>query len=188
LDKKIILGDSTKVYCFGYEVVSSNGELIHWHGWNHSAKINSELVSLNPGLWRFCFAREVALSRDFSSLNMGEDQLFLVQVGLECLPIRFEEKVVYRYFKNVQGQLTASPHALKDLRKSIQFLKIEQELTPTNGTFVDRLLVRQSLTALKLADTELRVKALAVLLQVLMRNPALFLKQVHLILRRKTFG
>lgn len=170
--------NSLGVYCFGYEVVSTAGALCSWKGWRNSKKSNLELVSLNPGLWRFCFSREIVLSREFSSLLMGEDQLYLAQIGLENLPINFEEMVIYKYFKNIEGQLTKSADALVNLGSSIRLLREERILTSGQSPLIDRLLVRQSMTAIRIPDRDLKSTAVATLFLVFKDNPILCIKQL----------
>ena len=177
--------DLTQVYCFGYEQVSREGTLEKWAAWKESTDSNLSSVSLNPGLWRFCFRRELSQSREFSRLKMGEDQLYLVQVGLGNISVRFENGIAYRYFKNVDGQLTSTYSALIDLGASITALANEQGMGVNKNQFATRLLIRQAMTALKIPNTKLQSKALRILFIQLIRNPKIVLTQIYQIVRSR---
>lgn len=177
--------DSTELYCFGYDVVTVNGQIMQWTGWKKEDNLNFELLSMNPGLWRFCILRDIAISREFSSLRMGEDQLYLVQIELEKLAIKFEDKIAYRYFRNVQGQLTSSKDALLDLGRSLDLLLNEKKINPARRNFISLFLIRQTFTALKTPSFNLKVKALRVVALFLIQEPRIFVKHVVRIARSR---
>jgi len=175
-----------EIYCFGYHLMKTNGQSVEWAGWTNSQDSNLSLIALNPGLWRFCFPRQIAGSTEFSSLRMAEDQLFLAQVGLNKVPIRFEDTVAYQYFRNVEGQLTSSQGALKDLDLSIRLLLKEQRINPDQRDFINKLLVRQCLTSIKIKDWKLGISAMVTLFQLALRTPKDFTAWILFIVRNKS--
>lgn len=174
-----------QVYCFGYEQVSPNGSLQNWDAWEDSANSNLRSISLNPGLWRFCFSRKLALSQEFTKLKMGEDQLYLAQIGIGNLSVRFENGVAYRYFRNVVGQLTSNYDALVELGDSIDALLMERRKSINNIQFIVRLLTRQLLTVLRVPNIKLQVRGISLIFSLLLRNPKLVFEQIYLIVRNR---
>lgn len=179
------LKNSPELYCFGYEVVKSNSQLKRWPGWENSEILNFEMMTLNPGLWRFCFSRKIAFNTEFSRLRMGEDQLYLAQIGLEKLSIEYNNKIAYRYFKNVHGQLTSSKTAIQDLKVSLEILLKEQRQVAGRSDFIEMLLIRQSITAIKNPNVKLKAQGLKVLTLQLFQNPSFFVKFIINIARSR---
>ena len=66
-----------EIYCFGYHLMKPNGHLVKWTGWTNSQDSNLSLIALNPGLWRFCFPRQIAISRDFLPFEWQKINFFL---------------------------------------------------------------------------------------------------------------
>jgi glycosyltransferase involved in cell wall biosynthesis len=64
-------------------------------------------VAINPGIWRMIFRSTLIKNHAFGSLLMGEDQIFLLEIGLSELSIEFSNEVNYTYFKGHQFQLTS---------------------------------------------------------------------------------
>jgi glycosyltransferase involved in cell wall biosynthesis len=173
------------IYCFGFDTTNHKGRVIAWSRWTKSEKLNLRKISLYPGLWRFCIPLEVAQSQEFSNFMMGEDQLYLVKIGLEKLPIIYEDVISYHYFRNVDGQLTSSIPALSAISNSIDALMREQKTNSTHSIFTQRLLVRQSITAMRLPDTKIRILGVRTLLIQFFHYPSLTIEQAFLILRSK---
>ena len=61
---------------------------------------------INPGLWRWVFAREIVRDVKFHSIKRGEDQLFLAETRAFDYPITFCEDIVYTYFIGEENQLS----------------------------------------------------------------------------------
>ena len=150
-----------------------------------SKRLNLQEISLNPGLWRFCIPVKVAQSSEFSNLMMGEDQLYLAKIGIDRLPLVFENAISYHYFKNIDGQLTSSTLALSAISSSLEALVREQKKNPDQSIFIQRLLIRQSITAMRIVNTNTRTFGARTFLIQFFRNPFLTIEQVILILRSK---
>ena len=63
-------------------------------------------LMINPGLWRWVFAREIIENVRFQALKRGEDQLFLAEISAFEYPITFSENTVYTYFIGDKNQLS----------------------------------------------------------------------------------
>ena len=63
-------------------------------------------LMINPGLWRWVFAREIVRDVKFHSIKRGEDQLFLAETRAFDYPITFCEDIVYTYFIGEENQLS----------------------------------------------------------------------------------
>jgi len=63
-------------------------------------------LMINPGLWRWVFAREIVGDVKFHSIRRGEDQLFLAETRAFDYPITFCEDIVYTYFIGEDNQLS----------------------------------------------------------------------------------
>lgn len=63
-------------------------------------------LMINPGLWRWVFAREIVGDAKFRSIRRGEDQLFLAETRAFEYPITFCEDIVYTYFIGDENQLS----------------------------------------------------------------------------------
>lgn len=79
---------------------------------NKPASLKSILVA--PGIWRFCFKREVLSEKSFPPQRMGEDQVFLAH-SLENQDVYISKEIIYYYRLNSKNQLTAQNVNLKDL-------------------------------------------------------------------------
>jgi len=172
-------------YCFRFNTTTRAGRVVTWPQWTDSERLNLQKISIDPGLWRFCIPVKVAQSSEFSNFMMGEDQLYLAKIGIDRLPITFENAISYHYFKNIDGQLTSSTPALSAISNSIDALISEQKMNPAQSIFIQRLLVRLSITAMRLVSTRIRILGARTFLNQLFRNPSLTIEQVILILRSR---
>lgn len=72
---------------------------------SESPRLLKDLM-INPGLWRWVFARELVGDVKFHFIRRGEDQLFLAETGAFDHPITFCEDIVYTYFIGEENQLS----------------------------------------------------------------------------------
>ncbi len=103
------------------EVIIGNFTVLSPHGIasiKHEAKI--EIVALNPGLWRMIFRSSILESIYFSSTLMGEDQLFLIDLGLGSRKILFSNKFFYQYYRGFPMQLTSTQESVNDVEKTLK--------------------------------------------------------------------
>lgn len=75
---------------------------------------NIELLTLNPGLWRFVFRRDITKSILFPALSSGEDQVFLARIRFLERKLQCADVVFYRYITGQNGQLTGSSVKIVD--------------------------------------------------------------------------
>jgi len=185
LQTKSRAANDRTTYCFGFNTTTPAGRVITWSRWMDSKNLNLQEISLNPGLWRFCFPIKVAQSTEFSTLMMGEDQLYLAKIGIDRLPLIFVNAISYHYFKNIDGQLTTSTLALSAITGSLEALMREQKTNSDQSIFIQRLLIRQSITAMRIVNTTTRIFGARIFLIQFFRNPNLAIQQVILVLRSK---
>jgi|694.fasta_scaffold10592_3 hypothetical protein len=74
-----------------------------------------DIFTRNPGIWRFVFSTELVRNERFLNYLMGEDQLFLVKLGLNELQCIFSSKVFYGYVQHDLARLTNSTSAFCDV-------------------------------------------------------------------------
>lgn len=109
LDLAFSMKDSKKSVGVGNFVFSSDQS-------NKSSQITFRKNSLYarikyPGLWRYIFSKERIGSTKFRKGLAGEDIAFLCDLGLRVGEIFVSQEVIYRYNKNVLGQLTGRTNA-----------------------------------------------------------------------------
>jgi glycosyltransferase involved in cell wall biosynthesis len=68
-----------------------------------------------PGLWRFAFRLSYLGRKRFTNSKLGEDQLFLAELGIRAESIYFSQNIVYKYFTGNPGSLTTHQVAYPDL-------------------------------------------------------------------------
>ena len=61
-----------------------------------------------PGIWRFIFRRSILTDFEFPDLRLGEDQIFLMKLGIESLRVGAYQDAVYVYHFGGPYHLTAS--------------------------------------------------------------------------------
>ena len=92
-----------------------------------SIQENLLYIARAPGLWRFCFRREIIENLRFDNSLMGEDQLFLLDTKFWNLNFISSSSIFYKYFSNADLSLTSSKFALREsaetLAKSILIFK-----------------------------------------------------------------
>ena len=107
-------------------------------------------IAINPGIWRIIFLREWISKLKFSTSLMGEDQLFLLDLGIFAAKIQFFNEVIYTYYKNSSGQLTHNKDAVRQLSliipKTLYHLKNSEK---SQRRYVSMMLLRQLLTQAK---------------------------------------
>jgi glycosyltransferase involved in cell wall biosynthesis len=83
---------------------------------------------LDPGIWRYAFAKKVYLNTRFPPLRMGEDQDYLVKVLLSEREVFQSDEVVYTYRLGNETQITNSKSAFADVGASLKFLEEQLKL------------------------------------------------------------
>ena len=120
---------------------------------NYGSARNYYLISKNPGIWRFVFKQETLRGIRFSSLMMGEDQVFLMEYFSRVRNIKFSDSIVYTYFQGVKGQLTGNLESKREIIKCLTESKKILNQKRIHDYYLLGLLInmylRQSLTGIK---------------------------------------
>ena len=83
--------------------------------------LESQLIR-RLGIWRMGFKAEILEGKYFPTTSMGEDQIFVAEIGLAGLEISHYPHAVYEYKTNQSGALTSNKKAKTDLVLSIRYL------------------------------------------------------------------
>lgn len=74
-----------------------------------------DIFSRDLGIWRVIFSTGAIKQTEFSQKSMGEDQLFMCQLGVENFNVVFSPRTFYQYVIHSNHRLTESSLALRDL-------------------------------------------------------------------------
>ena len=88
--------------------------------------------ALYPGLWRIAFRRRILSDSKFPESRLGEDRVFLSNLGIFNFKIFFHPESVYTYFRGNLGSLTERKADPLDIQKSLSNLRL------TNANFNSR--------------------------------------------------
>ena len=107
-------------------------------------------LMINPGLWRWVFAREIVGDAKFHSIRRGEDQLFLAETRAFEYPITFCEDIVYTYFIGDENQLSNKETFDSELLSAAHhFFNLSQTATGETKLFSRVACLSMNLTYLK---------------------------------------
>jgi len=141
--------------------------------------------ALNPGLWRILIRSKLVNQLEFPPLRMGEDQVFLNNLNLGSLHIKFSREIFYKYFSGDPNQLTNNEKALSDLYHSIQQVRVS--IPSKSGADLHLALImltRLCLTSLKNGNLGLKSKSVFPLfLTFAMMGPKLSVKVISRVFR-----
>ena len=135
LDSDIIVGRyTTHQRSSGSEEVSNESDL------------NLRKVGINPGMWRMLFRNNVLADKQFSSIQMAEDQVFIAELNFDSRSVSFTNRVLYKYFKGRPNQLTNSELRITDFLTAFELILIAQKqqkspLHSINFVMLSRILV-----------------------------------------------
>lgn len=133
----------------------------------HSGNISQ--VAGRPGIWRMIFNSKFIEKATFPPYRMAEDQVFLAQIVCKNPNIRFYDEITYSYFVNVPGQLTRSTEAIRDLGLAIADMEKIRGKTEVT-VFVQELLIRQHISAIRYSPGKPKLKYLFKLLALILGN------------------
>ena len=125
-------------------------------------------ISLNPGVWRMIFKRDLLSNVRFSKYRMGEDQLFLLDLDFYHRNLEFSNLFTYKYFTGGENQLTNNRSAISEI-KALIFEISEKYLTLSrkNDKYASIMIARLILTLLKLESSDSIKGALLLLFKIL---------------------
>jgi glycosyltransferase involved in cell wall biosynthesis len=142
-----------------------------------------------PGIWRFIFHKNVIGGKTFPALQMGEDQVFLLNCHIFNRKVEIGRTPTYTYFKGNPGQLTTNLYGISDLVGARLLVKeICLNSTGEDLKFSQRLLFRQSITLFKhrkLIDITI---SLPNLLKIYLAHPYMFTGEFIRMIRSRARG
>ena len=114
-------------------------------------------LAFSPGLWRLIIKAELLESKKFRAFAMGEDQLLLMELPLDKKSVVYVNEVFYTYHTNIDGQLTRSQRALKDLPETAK-LASDFAKTSTTTSYLRVIAMRLYLAMLRQSIIPMRKK------------------------------
>lgn len=156
---------------FGYEIYSGEQKVESWTRWPIGSKKCIDGITLNPGIWRFCFKRISLGSLTFPKLRMAEDQLFLNEFLMMSPHLSFSDEIIYQYFVNVENQLTSLAPALEDLSDASDSLYRLLRKNSDSAVFTVRIYGKILLTQVKKCRLPKKVRAIPRLMSLFLRFP-----------------
>ena len=163
--------DSIDAVIFGYEIFSGEQKVKSWIEWPKNSEKCIDEITLNPGIWRFCFKRSSLRSLTFPKLCMAEDQLFLNEYMMTSPRLTFSDAVTYKYFVNIENQLTSLAPALEDLRYAGDELFRILKNSSGGAIFTVRLYGKILMTQVKKCRISLKIRAISHLMRLFLRHP-----------------
>lgn len=128
-----------------------------------------EVISLDPGLWRFAFKGDLARSIKFPNMRMAEDQIYLSNI-LESKPNLYVFKeLVYTYWRYQSNQLTKNVLALNQLLLAIDIFIHKYRSKPCSPILI--VIFRLTFSAVKKASIQVKILAVSRLLYIFLRYP-----------------
>lgn len=179
--------DSLDAVVFGYEIYSDRRKLKMWTPWPNTRTRCLDKVSLNPGIWRFCFKLSSLQEARFLSLKMGEDQLFMNHFLRKSPKIEFNNTVTYRYYVNVESQLTSDATALGDLSGVVKILLSQLNSDKSNQRFTIRILGKILATQIKRCKVCVKIQAFINLIQLTLWFPKEIIRLIASLFWRKFY-
>ena len=137
---------------------------------------NIDSLILNTGLWRCAFKRESIL-QNFPNWKMAEDQYFFLS-NFDPERILFRPQIIYKYFTNVDAQLTQNKTAINDLHKSLISLK-ELLKVSDHQELIKRYRVRQSISLMVHGTMKWKFKGFKILLECIFNSPPIALEGIY---------
>lgn len=125
------------------------------------------LIGKDPGIWRFGFRKDL-LQKNFTSLRMAEDQVFLMENNILSREIHLGHTFVYCYFYGGTKQATSNNNLIGDLREAISITSNQLLFNHKfkESQFASMLLARQSMTSFKRGSLQLKFWALRELFRI----------------------
>ncbi len=135
---------------------------------------NHDLISvcLNPGLWRILLRKRIIHPFKFQKYSLGEDQLFILNIGIFRRKVLFVNELAYRYSFGGEGHLIDRRDKVGDLfdvfKKTVSEIK---ESKKEETKFVSLLALRQLLTLLRISSTKIKMKTILTILGLILKKP-----------------
>jgi len=163
--------ESVDAFVFGFEIHSKEKKIKAWTPWPSSPLKCIDRITLDPGLWRFSFKRSSIQDLFFLDLRMGEDQLFINDFMRKSPQLHFSDTVAYKYFVNVDNQLTSDVRAVEELGSAIKVLSNQLKCSDDFQIFSMRILGKMLVTQIKKTRFPFKIWALFELLRLFLTYP-----------------
>jgi glycosyltransferase involved in cell wall biosynthesis len=133
---------------------------------------NLSKVAMYPGIWRMVFKRSILSDAPFTDLLLAEDQVFLASLLPAEKSVLFGEEITYTYTVLRKGALTSKRTNASDLNQAIVMLINQTQMTRNleNVSFNLALIVKNSLTVLKIGCNRDRIKVCLITGSSLLRH------------------
>lgn len=158
-------------FVFGFEIHSKEKKIKTWTSWPSSPIKCIDRITLEPGLWRFSFKRSSIQDLFFLDLRMGEDQLFINDFMRKSPELHFSDAVAYKYFVNIDNQLTSDVRAVEELGSAIKVLSNQLKFGNDFQVFSMRILGKMLLTQIKRSRFPVKIRAIFELLRLFFKYP-----------------
>lgn len=140
--------DDTDAICCQY-VSRSNSK-----SQQKSKTYNKKQLALNPGIWRILLKRELLENRSFTDFLMGEDQVFLLDIGLYSARVKFSNLCTYTYFVGDENQATRNVKSINDLQRAIDYL---QDKYDANNSFANLVILKMTVTLIRKGEVTKKI-------------------------------
>lgn len=129
-------------------------------------------ICLNPGLWRMVMRRDFIQLHKFENYSLGEDQLFLLKIGIFHCESLFVNENVYKYSFGGDGHLVDRRDKVHDLYEVFvtTFSEINR-VGKAESKYVSLLALRQLLTIFKIGSSKMKILTFIHLCRTLFRKP-----------------
>jgi len=167
------LGLTTQVdaVVFGFEIHDIKSQKRPWSNWPLNEEESLELLALNPGIWRICFKRTSIIDLKFPEIRMAEDQVFISDFIAKKPNIDFRDDVIYKYYINVDNQLTSNKEAIEDLKFAAETLSGRIGKRSESEIFTLRIYEKILLTQFKKSRMQSKIGAAIQIVKLIVTFP-----------------
>lgn len=139
---------------------------------------NLNKIALYPGVWRMVFKSSILENVRYENLLLAEDQLFLATVAPTKKKVLFDNEIIYSYSLQREGSLTTKRTNISDLNQAIDgfFNLIDGDASRARTRFNLILIIKNSLTVLKMGSFKQQIRALSSFGRILSRYPVQMLQ------------
>lgn len=165
-------GDEVDAICCQYRISRNHKSQAQ------SGTCNKKQLVLNPGIWRIFLRTNFLEHGSFTDLLMGEDQVYLLEIGLYRSRILFSNVCTYTYFVGDSNQATRNVKSINDLQRGIVSLQNSYDLS---DHFANLIILRMTLTLIRKANPKVRIWAIFNFFRIIRRN---LISLIHFVLVR----
>ena len=116
---------------------------------DYKANGDLRLIALNPGIWRMVFRREIIADKRFPALRLGEDQCFLLDIGVFSRKAKLIGEISYLYNQGNPNQLTSQSRRESDVLFALDYSLKQMEYEAKRSYLSYIVIVRLFFTTMK---------------------------------------